>query len=125
MIEYFKNISVGKIVLWCYLIWYIVTVVFYFDPSFSIWLNSAGISAIIGVGLMLSIATPSDGKRDHWQTVRLFAMPFCVSSFSSLIKGKGYILIIPPALKVLAVAVGACVLFISFVCCLKALHQKQ
>jgi hypothetical protein len=38
-------------------------------------------------------------------------MPFCVSSFSSLIKGKGFILVFPPSISELATAVGLCVAF--------------
>ena len=34
-------------------------------------------------------------ESNRWQTFRLFLMPFCVSSFSALIKGQGYILILP------------------------------
>ena len=30
--------------------------------------------------------------------LRLFLMPFCVSSFSQLIKGKGFVLVFPPDL---------------------------
>lgn len=88
--RYFANLSNGKLVLWCYLIWYANAVLHHFDPSPTIWLNSVGLSALIGVALILSVgAKPSVGV-DKWQTFRLFAMPFGVSSFSSLIKGKGF-----------------------------------
>jgi len=33
MIRYFCKLTKGKMVLWCYLIWYLVTVFFYFDPA--------------------------------------------------------------------------------------------
>src|SRR6478735_10782147 len=92
--KYLANLSNGKIVLWCYFIWYINTLVHHFDPSPSIWLNSAGISVLIGVALVLSVGGTSKALADKWQTFRLFLMPFCVSSFSSLIKGKGFILIL-------------------------------
>lgn len=122
--RYIENMSFGKAILWCYLIWYLVTVVFYFDPTPTIWLNSIGISVIIGVGLILSVSGTNTGKRDFWQTVRLFMMPFCVSSFSALIKGKGYMLIVPPEPKVATISVAACVIFLTITYSIKHLGRK-
>ncbi len=124
LLDYFGKLPPGKAVLWCYLIWYLVTVVFYFDPSPSLWLNSIGISAIIGIALLLSVAGGGAGKRDPWQTLRLFMMPFCVSSFSALIKGKGYILIVPPEPVVAGISVGACAVFLLIVFMLKQLQKR-
>lgn len=122
MIRYLSRLPKGKIVLWCYLIWYFVTVFFHFDASPSLWLNSLGISLVIGYGLLLSVAFP-DGKRaDRWQIARLFLMPFCVSSFSSLIKGQGFLLIFSPDRLELAVAVVACLTFVAMVSALKAIR---
>ena len=112
---YFALLRPGKIILWCYLIWYLLTVLFLFDPSPTIWLNSIGISLVIGLGLMLSVSRAATNKLDRWQTFRLFAMPFCVSSFSSLIKGHGYILVFPPRLDELMLMVGACLIFVALV----------
>lgn len=121
MIRYLSRLPKGKIVLWCYLIWYFVTVFFHFDASPSLWLNSLGISLVIGYGLLLSVASP-DGKRaDRWQIARLFLMPFCVSSFSSLIKGQGFLLIVSPDRFELAVAVVACLTFVAVVSVLKVI----
>ena len=86
----------GKIALWCFLIWYLATVIHHFDPTPAIWLNALGISAIIGVALYLSVDEPGKPPPDRWTTLRLFLMPFCVSSFSQLIKGRGFVLIFPP-----------------------------
>ncbi len=94
---YLKKMPHGKAVLWSYLLWYLNTVFYYFDPNPMIWLNSLGISAVIGIALMLSVSSPASG-RDGWVVFRLFLMPFCVSSFSSLIKGRGYVFIMPPTL---------------------------
>ena len=111
MKTYFASLSIGKAILWCYLIWYLVTLCFYFDPAPGIWLNALGISVIIGIGLNLSVS--GGGKpREFWQVFRLFLMPFCVSSFSSLIKGKGFFLIFPPSPGELFVSVGLCVVFV-------------
>lgn len=119
IIRYFKNIPIGKIVLWCYLIWYIVTVCYYFDSSLGIWLNSVGLSVVIGIALMLSVSNSNIQKKDHWQTFRLFMMPFCVSSFASLIKDQGFILILPPKPNEQISSIGACIIFLLFVYCVK------
>ncbi len=119
MLDYFASLSRGRAVLWCYLLWYLSTLYFHFDPSPRLWLNSAGISLVIGIALQLSVARTSGPPPDKWQTFRLFMMPFCVSSFSSLIKGTGYWLIVPPRLVEAGAAVGACVLFLLFVAAMK------
>lgn len=119
VIHYLARLPNGKAVLWCYLIWWGSTVVHHFDPSPGIWLNSVGISAVIGIALILSVGGLSAVTRDGWQTFRLFAMPFCVSSFSSLIKGKGFILVFPPSATELATSVGLCVAFVALVIGLK------
>ncbi|MES3008867.1 MAG: hypothetical protein V4751_13960 [Pseudomonadota bacterium] len=89
--------------------------IYHFDPSPGIWLNSVGISAVIGIALILSVGGLKTATRDNWQTFRLFAMPFCVSSFSSLIKGKGFILVFPPSVTELATAVSLCAVFAAIV----------
>ncbi len=121
MIAYIKALSIGKVILWCYLIWYLVSVYYYFDPSPAIWLNSVGISLVIGVALQLSVSSPLSWGENKWQTFRLFLMPFGVSSFSSLIKGQGYFLIIPPQPVVCAVSLGLCLIFILLVLMAKRL----
>lgn len=90
---------------------------FYFDPDFKIWLNSLGISAVIGFALKLSVTSSS--KPEKWQTFRLYAMPFCVSSFSALIKGKDFILVIPPNIYELISAISACLIFLVVVYSIK------
>lgn len=74
---------------------------------------------VIGIALLLSVAKPHAGASDYWQVFRLFMMPFGVSSFSSLIKGQGFILIIPPRPIEQLVFAGACVLFVCGVCLVK------
>ncbi len=75
-LQYLAKLSNGKLVLWCYLIWWASTVIHHFDPSPTLWLNSVGISAVIGVALILSVGGLSSATKDKWQTFRLFAMPF-------------------------------------------------
>jgi len=115
LLGYFASLTVGRIVLWCYLLWYLNTVAHHFDPTPSLWFNSLGISAFIGVALVLSVGGFHTALGDKWQTFRLFLMPFCVSSFSSLIKGQGFVLILPKAGDELLTALGLCVGFVVFV----------
>ena len=117
--RYFANLSPGKVVLWCFLIWYIATVIHHFDATPGIWLNALGISAIIGVALYLSVLEPGKPRPDRWTVMRLFLMPFCVSSFSQLIKGKGFVLVFPPDLQELGVSIGACAIFVIAVLLLR------
>ena len=126
--RYVVQMPKGKIVLWCYLIWYVVTVILHFDPSPAIWLNSIGLSLVIGFALKLSVAGAADSPKapraDRWQNMRLFLMPFCVSSFASLIKGKGYVLIAPPDLFELGISSAACLAFVLVVMALKGLARS-
>lgn len=109
---YFAGLNARKQVLWCYLIWYLTTVYFRFDPSPSLWVNSLGISLIIGTGLVLSVAKPAGQKIDRWQTFRLFLIPFCVSSFSALIKGHGYVFVFSSEPMELMKSTAACAAFL-------------
>ena len=123
LIQYLYEIKLDKAILWCYLIWYVTVVCFHFDPSVKIWINSIGISAVIGTGLMLSVSS-SKGERDHWQAFRLYLMPFCVSSFSALIKEEGFIVFISPNITETIVSVSCCVLFISVILLVKLFKNK-
>jgi hypothetical protein len=113
--RYLANLSRGKIVLWCFLLWYLATVFHHFDPTPAIWLNALGISAIIGIALYLSVLEPGKPSPDRWTVLRLFLMPFCVSSFSQLIKGKGFVLVFPPDLHEIAISFAACAVFVGVV----------
>lgn len=119
ILRYFSQLRLGKAVLWCYLLWYVVVLFFYFDPAPRIWLNSAGISVVIGIALVLSVTGPGASRPEPWQIARLFLMPFCVSSFSSLIKGQGFVLIFPPRVNELIACVGVCLCFVLVVSLLK------
>jgi hypothetical protein len=110
MLRYLRNLSNGRLILWCYFIWYLVVLVRYFDPSPRIWGTSFGLCLIIGVALYVNTAY-SGARRIHlgfWQVVRLFMMPLCVSSFSALVKGRGFVLIFSPNPSEVGVAVGIC-----------------
>ncbi len=105
------GLSGGRLVLWWYFIWYVVVLVRYFDPSPRLWLTSLGLSVIIGFALLIN--TTRSGKRkvelETWPTFRLFVTPFCVSSFSALVKGKGFYLIFSPRLGEFGVALAICI----------------
>ena len=126
LIDYFHNLRTGKIVLWCYLIWYGVMAAFHFDPRLSLWLNSLGISIVIGAALILSVLPPAGIRAmDKWVFARLFMMPFCVSSFAALIKDQGFIVVFSPKFSENLWALGACALFVGIVLCCKVLGRKH
>jgi hypothetical protein len=121
--QYFRNIKLDKMVLWCYLIWYFSVVYLYFDPAPKIWINSLGICAVIGTGLMLSVSSSKGSKRDHWQTFRLYLMPFCVSSFSALIKGHGFVVLFSPKIEENIIMMLCCAAFLCFVFIVKLISK--
>ncbi len=118
LMKYFREIKLNKLILWCYLIWYLAIVSFYFDPAPKIWINAIGISAVIGTALILSVSN-SNSKADYWQIFRLYLMPFCVSSFSSLIKDRGFIVIISPKPQETILAILSCVIFLLVIGAIK------
>ena len=115
--HYFVKIHAGRLLLWCYLNWYFVTLYYHFDPSIKLWINSLGISVVIGTAVMLSVSV--NGRMDYWQTFRLYWMPFAVSSFAALIKNKGYFIIFSSNPYEIFSAVLACGLFLFGVLLLK------
>jgi hypothetical protein len=124
MLNYLRTLKPASLVLWCYLIWYLCTLVLYFDPAPALWFNSLGISALIGSGLLLSVGQrPS--KANAWQTLRLYLMPFGVSSFAALIKGKGFYLIVPPHLAEALLCVGSCLSFVGLTLLLRAFNLRS
>ena len=122
--QYLRDLKPDKIILWCYLIWYIVTVYYHFDPNLKLWLNSLGISAVIGTGLILSVSRQPLTKIDYWQVFRLYAMPFCVSSFSSLIKDQGFLVFIAPKFQEVMTALSSCLTFWLIVSSVKLVNSK-
>jgi hypothetical protein len=123
VIRYFSQLTPGRTVLWCYAVWYGVTVARYFDPSPRLWLTSLGLSIIIGFALILSTrpAAGTFSKADGWQTFRLFLMPFCVSSFAALVKDAGFILIFPPSLRGNVIGFSAIAVFLLLTTLLRRL----
>ena len=126
LIHYFATLTTGRIILWCYAVWYVVNVVYHFDPRPRIWITSIGLSAIIGTALLISTRSSSRGTTtlDGWQIFRLYLMPFCVSSFAALVKDAGYILVFPPTLQENLVGLGLIIVFIALAFTLKATLRK-
>jgi hypothetical protein len=113
LIHYLQNLSTGRIILWCYFIWWVVSIIHHFDSSPRIWVTSLGLSGIIGAALILSTRSSSGSvtKMDPWVVFRLFLMPFCVSSFAALVKDAGYVLVFPPSFRENAIGLGIIVVF--------------
>ena len=113
MIRYFARLTPSKLILWCYLAWYVAIVSQYFEASRILWISSVGISFMIG--LALNLATRQANHRpDRWVIFRLFLIPFCVSSYSALIKGQGFILLFPPDAHTFLIGLGACTGVVAF-----------
>jgi hypothetical protein len=110
LLRYLRNLNAGRLTLWCYFLWYLVVLVRYFDPSPRLWATSFGLCLIVGFALYVN-TTRSGVRRVHigfWPGFRLFMMPLCVSSFSALVKGRGFFLIFSPDPRELALATGLC-----------------
>ena len=127
LLNYLRNLSTGRVVLWCYAIWYAVNVTHHFDPRPRLWLSSIGISFIIGTALVISTRSSTRGttQLDRWQIFRLYLMPFCVSSFAALIKDAGYILVFPPTWRENLIGFGLIAAFVLVVSLLKATTRDR
>lgn len=119
--SYLANLTIGRIILWCYAIWYCVNVGNHFELRPRLWFTSLGLSLIIGFALLISTRSSSKGttQLDRWQVFRLFLMPFCVSSFSALVKEDGYVLIFPPTVRENVTGAALISLFVAIVILLK------
>ena len=78
-----------------------------------VWLTALGMSALIGFALLCATRAPGR-PLDRWTVFRLFLFPFCVSSYSTLIKGKGFFLIFPTERWPLLAGIGACAALVAF-----------
>jgi hypothetical protein len=126
LLRYLANLSRGRLILWWYFIWYCVVLVRYFDPSLRLWLTSIGLSLIIGPALYLSTTAGEENRvdLDFWKTLRLFLMPFFVSSFAAMVKGKGFVLIFSPHPSEILVAVAICAALSAVVFLAKRSHPR-
>jgi hypothetical protein len=115
------GLTKGRVILWCYAIWWTANVAQHFDPSPRLWITSLGLSGIIGIALCISTRSSNNGPMalDGWQIFRLFLMPFCVSSFAALVKDAGYLLIFPPTFRENLVGLGCIALFLLAIASLR------
>ncbi len=113
IVRYLAQLSVSKVILWSYLIWYLIMSGFYFDPSLYLWGTALGVGGIVGVALMLSTGDLNWHRirTRFWESFCLFLIPFCVSSFSELVNGHGFIFFFPPVLVQNLSGLGAIGLF--------------
>lgn len=126
LLGYLRNLNRGRIILWCYLVWYLVVLVRYFDPNPRLWITSLGLSAIIGIALYLSAtAGATKARLDRWTIFRLFLMPFCVSSFAALVKGRNFILVFSPNAFENVAAIALCALFCGLVWVVKKVSPAK
>ena len=124
MSGYLASLTLGRTVLWCYAIWYLVAVALYFEPVPALWLTSLGVSGLIGLAFLFS-TTPFPFGRiglPFWAVLRFFMIPFCVSSFSALAQGKGFVLVLFPRWQETVLAAGLCALFVLAVLAVKRFH---
>ena len=114
MLRYLASLTLGRAVLWCYFIWYLVALALYFEPAPGLWLTSVGVSGLIGFAFLFSTTPFPFGPvgLPFWVVARFFLIPFCVSSFSALAQGKGFLLVLFPRWQETALAAGLCVLFV-------------
>lgn len=124
LLNYLKNMKTQKIILWCYFIWYLTVIGFYFEASLKLWANSVGISLIIGFALILS-TTQQGVKQDIWVKVRLFLFPFCVSSYSATIKDYDFILLFPSDSFHLFISTLNCLIFLLVIWCIKTFYHTN
>ena len=75
---YLAELDLPRTVLWCYLLWYLVVAIRYFDPSPELWGASLGVSGIIGVALLLNAGWPANSAR----LTRILLHPRCPPTHS-------------------------------------------
>lgn len=125
LVRHFARLPAGLVLLWCFLIWYLVMVVLHFEASFRLWLNALGMSMIVGTALMLSVRHDGTAAREFWRVFRLYAIPFCVSSFSALTRDDGFYAIFSPVLRDNMVGTGGCLLFVGWITLSRALERHR
>lgn len=124
LVRHFARLPVGLVILWCFLIWYLVMIVLHFEASPRLWLNGLGMSMIIGTVLGLSFPQDGSATREFWRVFRLYAIPFCVSSFSALVRDDGFYAIVSPVARDNLVGIAGCLLFLGWIALARVLDGK-
>ncbi|MDT8410158.1 MAG: hypothetical protein RQ741_11205 [Wenzhouxiangellaceae bacterium] len=125
LIRHFARLPSGQIILWLFLIWYLVMAGLYFEPLPRLWLNALGMSLVIGSALVLSVRHDGSAAREFWRLFRLYTIPFCVSSFSSLVRDDGFYVIFAPAWRDNLVALASCAAFGGWVLLARSIEHGR
>lgn len=125
IIRHFARLPAGLVALWCFLLWYVAMLFFYFEASLRLWGNALGMSLIIGSVLLLNIPHGGGPAREFWRSFRLFMIPFCVSSFSALVRDDGFYAILSPKLHENIVASLLCMAFIGWIALARLLDRRK
>lgn len=112
LVRHFAALTPGLVVLWLFLIWYATMVVMHFEAAPRLWLNAAGMALLVGTALLLSVGHTRTAADNFWRVFRLYAIPFCVSSFSALVRDDGFYTIFAPGLGDNLIALTACAMFV-------------
>jgi len=123
LVRHFARLPAGLVILWCFLIWYLVMVALYFEPSLRLWLNAVAMSAIVGTALTLSVRHGGTVAREFWRVFRLYAIPFCVSSFSALVRDDGFYALVAHDRRSNLLALGGCLVFLAWIALARRLHD--
>ncbi len=112
-IRYLAALNLRRFILWSAFLWYVMMASRYGVSDLAVWLRSLGIGLLVGAILTLNAVPPSGRIRDVglWPTFRFFVIPFCVSSFSALTKGRAFFLIFPLNAKENVAAAGVIFIF--------------
>lgn len=122
LVDYLAGLTAGRLVLWCALVWYLVIGGRYLEPDGRLWATAVGIAVLVGTILTINAASGATGPRslERWTVFRFYLIPFCVSSFSALVKGRDFLLVFPLNAVDNLLAGGACL-----VCCLLAWWARR
>lgn len=114
LISYLARLDNRRLLLWSAFLWYVAIMARHATSSPAVWLNSAGIAAVISVILAANAIPVGRNWQDlgFWPLARFFLIPFCVSSFSAVMNKAELVLIFPRNLADNLVAAGAVVLFL-------------
>lgn len=96
-LSYLARLETRRLLLWSAFIWYAVTMARHATADPRVWLGAAGIAAVVGV-MLTANAIPAGGswrEPGFWPTLRFFLIPFCVASFSSVMREVGLVVIFP------------------------------
>lgn len=126
MVRYLARVPAKRVVLWIALLWHGVVAFRHGDAGLAAWTTALGMAVIVGTLLTIN-AIPAGGTLRSlapWAVFRFFLIPFCVSSFSALVKGKGFWLIFPARLEDNLLPVGVCAAFCGLVGVARFLPQQ-